>query len=178
MTSFLTINAINHLNLIFYGDTCLHCKRSNKAATLCFELLLVDVLSWNGKFPCPQRCVEIHLLARPLHLPVVRAPCQGLSTEKLSPEVEAVWVVWWVQVLNPHCGLMISIWQLHVAKHCVGVHGGFKANWRERIHFSEDSGQLWHWSEYIVFNILEYIALTFQKFFSSLWFWIHKSHCC
>lgn len=95
---------------------------------------------WNHPFP--HRFPRIHLLASPLHLPVVRAPCQGLSAENLSPEVEAFRMVWWVQVLSPHRGLMISIWQLHMPIHRVGIHGGFEANWRERMHFSEDSGCL------------------------------------
>ena len=71
---------------------------------------------------------RIHLLAGPLHLPVVGAPSQRLSAENLSPEVEALRVDWKVQVFSPHRGLMTSIQQLDVAIHRVRVHGGFKAN--------------------------------------------------
>lgn len=73
-------------------------------------------------------CLRIHLLASPLHLPVVRAPCQRLLAKNLSPELEALRMVWWVQILSTQRGLMTSIRQLQVAIRCVGVHSGFKAN--------------------------------------------------
>lgn len=134
--------------------------------------------SWNHPFP--HWWLRIHLLASPLHLPVVRAPSQGLSAENLSPEVEAFRMVWWVEVLSPHRGLTTSIWQLHMAIHSVGVHGGFEANWRERMHFSEDSGPPLKALTlfYILFHIVEYDGLTFQQFSSCLWFLVNKSHCC
>lgn len=53
--------------------------------------------------------ISKHLLASPLHLPVIRAPSQRLFAENLSPELESIRMVWWVQVLSPHCCLTIAI---------------------------------------------------------------------
>lgn len=114
------------------------------------------------------------LLASPLHLPVVRAPSQRLSAENLSPEVEAFRMVWWVQVLSPQCGLMTSIWQLQMAIHRVGIHGGFKANWSERMHFSEDSGapegfDTVIYSVFILWNIMDLHFSNSPLVFGSGW---------
>lgn len=115
-----------------------------------------------------------NLLASPLHLPVVRAPCQRLSAENLSPEVEAFRMVWWVQVLSPQCGLTTSIWQLQMAIHRVGIHGGFEANWSERMHFSEDSGapegfDTVIYSVFILLNIMDLHFSNSPLVFGSGW---------